>query len=404
MTHNTPTVLGLTFVTGLLLTGCGDSTSTTAEPPAADETTTTELSTLVTAPDSERVDLEPPTFSNPTEIDNPLFPISELGQVIQLGEEAGAAVRTEVTLLPETRMIDFNGTPLEVLVSQFIAYEDGRVLEVALDFFAQADDGAVWYFGEEVTNYEDGEVLDHEGTWLAGQDGPPGMIMPADPQVGDVYRPENIPGFVFEEVTVQAVDQTVDGPTGPVEGAVVVQEALMDGLLEDKTFAPGYGEFAFAVEAEDEVVTMGLALPIDARPGAVPAPLTAIATAAAAALDAASSEDLDSLAGHLEEMTTEWDAHSAGDVPPQLAAQMDTALADLATAVDDGDAVAAQQAAIAVTHASLDLQLQFRPVRDVDQDRLALWNRQLDLDSESGGEGDVAGDEVVIATIEARLR
>jgi len=50
------------------------------------------------------------------------------------------------------------------------------------------------------------------------------MIMPADPQVGDVYRPENLPGFVFEEVTVMAVDQTVEGPTGPVEGALVIQD------------------------------------------------------------------------------------------------------------------------------------------------------------------------------------
>ena len=35
------------------------------------------------------------------------------------------------------------------------------------------------------------------------------MIMPADPQVGDVYRPENMPGFVFEEVVVTAVGVTV---------------------------------------------------------------------------------------------------------------------------------------------------------------------------------------------------
>ena len=35
------------------------------------------------------------------------------------------------------------------------------------------------------------------------------MIMPADPKVGDVYRPENIPGFVFEEVTVKAVKEKI---------------------------------------------------------------------------------------------------------------------------------------------------------------------------------------------------
>lgn len=45
-------------------------------------------------------------------------------------------------------------------------------------------------------NYVDGVLDNTDGTWLAGKDGPPGMIMPADTQVGDVYRPENIPGFV----------------------------------------------------------------------------------------------------------------------------------------------------------------------------------------------------------------
>ncbi len=95
-----------------------------------------------------------------------------------------------------------------------MAYGDGRILEVATDFFAQADDGSVWYFGEDVANYVDGVLDNTDGTWLAGKDGPPGMIMPADPHVGDVYRPENIPGFVFEEVTVKSVTETVDGPQG----------------------------------------------------------------------------------------------------------------------------------------------------------------------------------------------
>ena len=99
---------------------------------------------------------------------------------------------------------------------------------MAQDYFAQADDGSVWYFGENVDNYENGVVVDHEGTWLAGRDGPPGMIMPAVPRVGDVYRPENIPDLVFEEVTVQAVDERVDGPNGAVDGALLVRERLLE--------------------------------------------------------------------------------------------------------------------------------------------------------------------------------
>ena len=49
---------------------------------------------------------------------------------------------------------------MRTLVSQYVAYLGGRIQEVALDFYAQADDGSVWYFGEDVYNYEKGAVAD----------------------------------------------------------------------------------------------------------------------------------------------------------------------------------------------------------------------------------------------------
>ena len=197
---------------------------------------------LPTAPDSARVDLVVPEFPDPTEITNQLFPISKLTQVLQLGTEEDAPVRVEFTVLPETRTIDWQGTQVETRIAQFVALREGRIVEAARDFFAQGADGSVWYFGEEVDNYDDGVVADHEGAWLAGRDGPPGMIMPANPVVGAVYRPENIPDVVLEEVTVKAVNETVRGPAGPDLGAILVRELLMEGTIEDKAFAPGYGE------------------------------------------------------------------------------------------------------------------------------------------------------------------
>jgi hypothetical protein len=70
---------------------------------------------------------------------------------------------------------------------------NGRILEDATDFYAQADDGSVWYVGEDVDNYENGVVVDHEGSWLAGKDGPPGMIMPADPRWATCTDPRTSP-------------------------------------------------------------------------------------------------------------------------------------------------------------------------------------------------------------------
>jgi hypothetical protein len=215
---------------------------------------------LPVAPESKRVDLVTPKFSNPTKVTNPLHPSSRVRSALLLGKEEGKPLRVEVTLLG-TKTIACGGQPVETLESQYVAFLDGRIHEVALDWYAQDDDGAVWYFGEDVFNFEDGVVADTEGTWKAGRDGPAAMIMPADPQVGDVYRPENIPGLVFEEVTVKAVDRTVAGPRGPVNGAIVVEELHMDGKRESKTFAPGYGEFSTG--AGNDIEAIAIAVPTD---------------------------------------------------------------------------------------------------------------------------------------------
>ena len=170
------------------------------------------------APLSERVDLTMPTFSHPTDITNPLFPVSDQASVLMLGHVEGKPFRTEVTLLPETRIVRWEGQEVETAVSQYVAFLGGRIEEVAYDLYAQADDGSVWYFGEDVFDFRDGAIVVTEGTWLAGRDGPAAMIMPADPQVGDVYRTENAPGFVFEEVTVGSVSRDPRRATGPDPG------------------------------------------------------------------------------------------------------------------------------------------------------------------------------------------
>ncbi len=131
------------------------------------------------APARDRVDLKKPTFSDPTSITNPLFPRGDTGQSIELGAEAGEKLRFEVTQLPDIKVFRWEGQEVATRMTHFVAYKEGRILETAVDHYAQDDDGNVWYFGEDVANYEDGVVVDKEGTWFAGEDGPPGMIMPA---------------------------------------------------------------------------------------------------------------------------------------------------------------------------------------------------------------------------------
>ncbi|MEO7295534.1 MAG: hypothetical protein ABIZ57_05285, partial [Candidatus Limnocylindria bacterium] len=107
---------------------------------------------LELAGEGQRVDLAVPTFTNPTEITNPLFPVSAQHSVLLLGTVDDQAFRTEVTLLPTPRIIEWEGQQVATLVSQYVAFLDGQIHEVAYDLYAQADDGSVWYFGEDVFN------------------------------------------------------------------------------------------------------------------------------------------------------------------------------------------------------------------------------------------------------------
>lgn len=353
------------------------------------------------APVAKRVDLTMPVFSNPTRITNPLFPISSVTQMIQLGTVEGKPFRAEVTLLPETKTIEWNGTKIETVVSQYTAYHDGRIEEIALDWYAQADDGSVWYFGEDVFNYADGRLADTEGTWITGKDGPAAMIMPAAPTVGHVYRPENSPGIVFEEVVVKTTGRTVQGPRGPVDGAITVTELHMDGTHEDKTFAPGYGEFFTGTDKDSEAAA--LAVPTDAIAGPVPPELTAITRTALAVFGDATRQDWPAAASHTGDIRSAWTAYETSGVPSLLRSQLRDALGRLDKAVASRSRTTAGHAALDVAYASLDLELRHRPPAEIDRERFGIWARRLQLDAASGRAGPVSGDVITLGWIRDRF-
>ncbi|MEO5886199.1 MAG: hypothetical protein ABIQ77_00920 [Anaerolineales bacterium] len=351
--------------------------------------------------EAARVDIAKPIFSNPTSITNPLLPITEVDQLIQLGLKDGHPHRTEFTLLPDTKTVNWNGEQTETRILQFVAYLDGRVLEHALDFLAQADGGAVWYFGEDVYNYENGVVVDRDGTWLAGKDGPPAMIMPANPQVGNIYRVENIPGDVFEEVTVKTINQTLEGPRGLIEGVMFVQQIGLDGQTTVKAFAPGYGEFL--AHTEDA----GVAVPTDSLSDPLPAELETLLTGASSIFDAADSADWAAHSATLATMTEAWEAHQTnvdlGSLFPLLDTQMARSLASLTNAIEQQNPEATRDAAFDAAVATLDFQLPYRPRVEIDRVRFDLWTRRVITDSAAANPGHVTGDVTILEFIWQRI-
>lgn len=381
---------------------CDDSAATPIPQPTSAHMAAAGLDKLPIAPAESRVDLVAPAFSNPTNITNPLFPISRLASVVLNGQVDGRAFRTETTLLPDTRIIEWSpGQCVKTLVSQYTAYLGGRIQEVALDFYAQADDGSVWYFGEDVYNYKQGIVVDTSGTWLAGKEGPAAMIMPANPKPGVVNRPENIPGLVWEEVAAKVVGRTVSGPRGPVAGAMVGRELHDDGTFSDKIFAPGYGEFYSAHEGDVEA--LALVVPTDALPGSTPPALERLSSGADHVFRRAVSKHWRSVSATVRGMQAAWKAHRADGVPRRLIAPTSRALLALARAAKARDREKTRDAALDVTQAALDLQLRHRPPAEIDRARFDLWARQVQVDVAARNRAGLSGDVATLEWIRDRI-
>jgi hypothetical protein len=392
---------GLGVAAALALSGCDSNGKSSSSPLGKTSTVCGTYSGKGCAPSNKRVDLAVPSFSHSTEITNPLFPISHGRSAVLLGHVDGKPFRTETTVLPGSQTVDWNGRRVPVLISQYMAYLDGRLDEVAIDRYAQADDGSVWYLGEDVFDYRNGAIAITEGTWLAGREGPAAMIMAAHPKLGDVFRPENAIGIVFEEVTVTSVDKTVAGPRGPVAGAILTKELHSDRTTEDKLFAPGYGEFR--TSGGGDLEALALEVPTDALPGAPPTELESLSKGANGVLELARIKEWEAATATIKQMNADWTTLLAGNPPPLIATRLTGNLAALTSAVRARKTARTTQKAIDVLQSVLDLELRHRAQPKIDAQRFHIWTQQLRVDAAAQDLAAVTGDVAVLEWIRVRI-
>jgi len=210
-------------------------------------------STVSLSPASASVPSGTPTFSNPLNITNRYQPFQPGGVKVYRGTK-GKAQQVVVDLYrTDTRSFRLNNRNVECHILQEIAFENGQLVESSLNFFAQADDGTVYYFGEIVDIYENGVVTSHEGSWLVG--GPKGsdpnetanapaptVFMPANPELGDIFKQEDLPGVVDETDAVVAVGVTVTVEAGRFENTIqILETSNLEPGTETKWYAPGVG-------------------------------------------------------------------------------------------------------------------------------------------------------------------
>lgn len=153
----------------------------------------------------------------------------------------GGDTRLQITVLEETRKV---GGVLTRVVEER-EWKKGALYEVARNYFAICEQTKdVFYFGEDVDFYENGKVVKHDGSWLAGEKGnKAGLMMPGAPKVGMKYYQEIAPGIAMDRAEIVSLTETCKTPAGSFAGCMKVKEgSAMDRLVtEYKYHAPGIG-------------------------------------------------------------------------------------------------------------------------------------------------------------------
>ena len=170
--------------------------------------------------------------------ENSYFVLEPGYRVILGGQEDGKELELVMTVLNETKVVD----GVETRVVEEKETEGGNLVEVSRNYFAicKPTNNAI-YFGEDVDMYEDGEIVSHEGAWLAGENGSKaGMIMPGKAEVGLKYYQEIALGVAEDRAEIMSVNVT---PAGTFKQVLKTEETnpLKPGEKENKFYAPGIG-------------------------------------------------------------------------------------------------------------------------------------------------------------------
>ena len=137
---------------------------------------------------------------------------------------------------------------------------NGKVVEDTYDWYAQDKDGNVWYLGEDVSNFENGVLVDHEGSFEAGVNGAkPGIIMLANPVLEMPYRQEYYFNVAEDWGKVIAKIVSVTTLYGTFNNCIKTEDwnALEpDAPIEYKYYAPNVGLIKEEIEGSSEYVDL----------------------------------------------------------------------------------------------------------------------------------------------------
>ena len=189
---------------------------------------------------ADLVSLDPANFS--ADITNPYWPMKPGTRWTYRSVEAGEPPQEVVIVVTKATKKLANGVTARVV--RDTARSEGQIIEDTLDWYAQDAEGNVWYMGEQTAEFEKGKIVSRAGSWEAGADGAqPGIMLPAQPQVGQKYRQEYKKGEAEDNGEVLAANHLVEVEAGPYKDALVTMDtsSIEPDVVEYKFYAPGVG-------------------------------------------------------------------------------------------------------------------------------------------------------------------
>lgn len=192
-------------------------------------------------------DFNSATFSNPTIVDNDFWPLSSLPSAVYFSEADDGCEVNEVVVSGATRSgfgAPYDGIDAIVVEDREWVDEectgDYVLVEATEDWFAQDDDGNVWYLGEDTTAWdEENDCLSTGGAWEAGEDGAQaGVVILGSPAVGKSYQQEYYEGEAEDRAKVLRLNARVSIEFGEFDGCMKTKEytPLEPGEVEHKYY------------------------------------------------------------------------------------------------------------------------------------------------------------------------
>jgi len=188
---------------------------------------------------------DPKSFTDPTTIDNQWMPLKPgtrfvyEGHIVEDGETL--PFRLEFTVTDLTKEIG----GVRTVVAWILDYKEAELVEKEIAFYAQDNDGNVWYLGEHPEEYEDGNFITAP-TWIHGfQDARAGIKMHAAPQLGSPSFSQGWgPAVDFRDrgqVSQMGLETCV--PAGCYKDVIVIDEFTLvePDAFQLKYYAPGVG-------------------------------------------------------------------------------------------------------------------------------------------------------------------